>query len=184
MVSKSTPSPPGRNEEGLFQQTWEFLDTVDRLGLIMSLPALGLAAGLVQLLKASGPPTGEGLVPFWRVLIQTAPLSFSAAFITTALFRKWFSMWVILVPFAAAWLGVRYGDDQFRHHFGPLLQNLDLRGLVRQYWLLYGWMKFSFSIAAGFVVGRFWGQRILPRLDQTGQRRRTSREHDYVPERK
>jgi hypothetical protein len=94
VVSNPTPSSSVQEETGLFQEAWEFLDIVDRLGLIMSIPSFGLTAVFSRLLEASGPPTGEGLVPLWKVLIQTAPLSFSAAFMTTAIVRKWFSRWV------------------------------------------------------------------------------------------
>jgi hypothetical protein len=171
--------PAGERKAGrAFEELWESLENADRLGIIFSLPAIGLTAVLVKLIEPGSPE--EGLRSFWEVFVGTAPLSCSVALILIACLRKWYSAkglltFSVLALFVATWLGAHYGNPALRQNVDTYLQFLKLGPIgiaagyilltLQQYWRLYGDWKFLCSAASGAYVGWVWGAKILPHFD-------------------
>jgi hypothetical protein len=183
MESRPHPSPLPKSAfaEGAkhsLEELWEGLENADRLGIIFSIPAFGLAAAVIKLLEPG--ISGKGLQTFWEIFAGTAPLSCSVALTVVAYLREWYSAKGLLAfgaitLFLATWIGAHTGNPILRQNIGNYVELVRLGPIgagigyilttLWQYWHLYGDWKFLCSAASGTYIGWFWGTKILPHFD-------------------
>ncbi len=156
------------------EELWDRVDKADKLGIIFSIPAIGLTAALVKLIQPSIP--GEGLVTFWQVFWGTAPLSCCIAINLIAYLQelgtaKQHLLFGALTLYAATWLGAHTGNLPFHQNINadPTFARSGWIGVaigyilstLKQYWLLYCDWKFLCSVASGLYVGWVLGAKVL-----------------------